>query len=184
MGTTSQADVAIIGGTGIGERLGGYPGAPLHVPTEAGLLRGRLVQIDSLRLFLVSRHSAGHRVPPHQINYLAIARGLAALGVRACFATAAVGSLNPEWPAGTLAVCSDFLDFTGRFPTLFDRVVVHRDFSNPFGPKARAALLAAAAELGEKVEKEAVYLCGNGPRYETPAEESACMRLSEPTSSA
>ncbi|MDR3691566.1 MAG: MTAP family purine nucleoside phosphorylase, partial [Fimbriimonas sp.] len=108
--------------------------------------------------------------PPHRVNYRAMALGMKQLGVNACLSTAAVGSLRTNWGAGTLVVCSDFLDFTGRNLTLFDRQVVHRDFTDPFGPNARAALLRAASEVGEAVQPKGVYLCGNGPRYETPVE--------------
>src|SRR5580700_6582563 len=134
-----QVDVGIIGGTGIGDRLLKFGGVALHVPTAAGLLRGRYVQINGLNLFLIGRHSAGHKVPPHKVNYKAMALGMKALGVKACLSTAAVGSLRRDWPAGSLAVCCDFLDVTGRHQTLYDRKVVHRDFSDPFGPNSVAA---------------------------------------------
>jgi 5'-methylthioadenosine phosphorylase len=165
-----QVDVGIIGGTGIGERLLRFGGRALHVPTAAGCLRGRYVQVEGLNLFLIGRHSAGHKVPPHKVNYRAMALGMQAAGVKACLSTAAVGSLRAEWRPGTMVACSDFLDFTGRRQTLFDRQVVHTDFSNPFGPRSHAAILAAAEELGEPVQAGGVYMCGDGPRYETPAE--------------
>jgi len=165
-----QADIGIIGGTGIGDRLLLFGGRPLHVPTAAGIQRGRLVEVNGVKLFLIGRHSAGHKVPPHKVNYKAMALGMRTLGVKACLSTAAVGSLKREWPAGTLVACSDFLDYTGRHPTLFDRQVVHTDFSQPFSAKARAALLAAARDLGEPIQERGVYLSSNGPRYETPAE--------------
>ncbi len=165
-----QVDVGIIGGTGIGDRLLAFGGKPLFVPTLAGLLQGRYVEIEGVKLYLIGRHSAGHKVPPHKVNYHAMALGMKQLGVKACLSTAAVGSLRSEWPAGTLVACSDFLDLTGRFPTLFDREVVHRDFTNPFGVESRRAILEAAADLGESVQKKGIYLCGNGPRYETPFE--------------
>jgi len=165
-----KVDVGIIGGTGIGDRLLALGGKPLFVPTEAGILRGRLVKVGDVNLFLIGRHSAGHKVPPHKVNYKAMALGMKALGVKACLSTAAVGSLRRDWPAGSLAVCCDFLDFTGRHPTLFDRTVVHRDFSDPFGPNSVSALLCASHELAVPVHTGALYLCGNGPRYETPAE--------------
>lgn len=168
MRTSVRVDVGIIGGTGIGDRLAAYEGEPMHVPTPAGMLRGRRVEIDGTSLFLISRHSAGHKVPPHHVNYAAMAYGMKALGVKAVFSTAAVGSLREEWGPGTLVACSDFLDFTFRNLTLFDRQVVHRDFSEPF--PSRKALLRAATELGETVQDGGVYLCGNGPRYETPHE--------------
>jgi 5'-methylthioadenosine phosphorylase len=170
MRTSVRVDVGIIGGTGIGERLLAFGGEPLHVPTAAGVLRGRLVTIDGLSLFVVSRHSAGHKVPPHRVNYLAMAFGMKAVGAKGCLSTAAVGSLRQEWGPGTLVACSDFLDLTGRSLTIFDQTVVHRDFSDPFGMKTRNALLDAGRESGDEVQDGGVYLCSNGPRYETPRE--------------
>lgn len=157
-----RIDVALIGGTGIGERLAALGGVPLHVPTPDGVVRGRLLDHRGLSLLLLSRHSAGHKVPPHRVEYVAMARAAKALGVRACLATAAVGSLRREWGPGSLMAARDFLDLTYRNVTLYDREVVHRDFSDPF--PARGAL------LQEGVIDGGVYMGLNGPRYETPAE--------------
>lgn len=154
--------MALIGGTGIGERLVALGGTPVHVPTADGLVRGRLLPHEGLSLLVLSRHSAGHKVPPHRVAYAAMARAAGALGARACLATAAVGSLRREWGPGTLVVPKDFLDLTYRNITLHDRAVVHTDFSDPF--PARAALLQHGVEDG------GVYMGLNGPRYETPAE--------------
>ncbi len=131
---------------------------------------GRYIEVEALKLFVIGRHSAGHKVPPHLVNYRAMAVGMKQLGVKGCLSTAAVGSLRPDWPPGTLVACSDFLDFTGRFLTLFDREVVHRDFSSPFGESSRAAILDTAREHGDPVQGKGIYVCGNGPRYETPEE--------------
>ncbi|HVT11343.1 MAG TPA: MTAP family purine nucleoside phosphorylase [Fimbriimonadaceae bacterium] len=163
-----RVDAAIIGGTGVGELLLARPGKPLHIPTPDGLQRGRLIEIEGRTVFAMSRHSAGHKVPPHRVNYVAMARACQRLGVRACLATAAVGSLRKEWDRGTLVACSDFHDFTGRFPTLFDQTVEHTDFSRPF--PARGLILESASLIGAPVRDGGVYVCGNGPRYETPEE--------------
>ena len=160
--------VGVIGGTGIGSRLAARGGQALAVPTPAGIFRARLLDCDTHDVAVIQRHAAGHKVPPHRVNYKAFALGLKQLGAKACLASAAVGSLREDWDTGTFAVCSDFLDLTGRRLTLFDRVVVHRDFSAPF--PARHALLAAAADIGEPVRDGGVYVCGDGPRYETPQE--------------
>jgi 5'-methylthioadenosine phosphorylase len=69
-----------------------------------------------------------------------------------------------------MAVCSDFLDPSARNLTLFDRQVTHRDFSNPFDPDARTAVLSAATNLKVTVHDHAIYVNANGPRYETPFE--------------
>lgn len=160
-----QINVALIGGTGIGERLAKFPSEPLFVPTEFGLVRGRLVSLFGVKLWLLSRHSAGHKVPPHRVGYAAMATAAAKLGATGCLATAAVGSLSKEWPAGTLVVPDDFLDLTYRNVTLHDRAVRHVDFSIPF--PARHALLKSGKD---SVVDGGVYLGLNGPRYETPAE--------------
>jgi len=170
-----RVDAGVIGGTGVGGRLLAMPGKVVHVPTAAGIQRGRVIEVDGKTIFAMSRHSAGHKVPPHRVNYTAMALALKAFGARACFATAAVGSMRKEWDRGTLVACSDFLDVSGRFPTLFDRAVVHTDFGHPF--PARNHLLAAAKRLDVQIQDGGVYVCGNGPRYETPEEIAAYSKL-------
>jgi 5'-methylthioadenosine phosphorylase len=129
-----------------------------------------LVDHPSGAILVVSRHSAGHKVPPHEVNYRSIALGLKKAGVRYCFSSAAVGSLRPDWGIGTMVVCSDFQDLTGRHSTLFDREVVHTDFTHPFSPAGRDALIKAGQEMGLTIQNKGIYVCENGPRYETPHE--------------
>lgn len=121
-------------------------------------------------LFIMQRHSVGHKVPPHRVNYKGMALALKAMGVRHCLATAAVGSLQPEWLPGTIGVCSDFVDLSARNLTLFERSVTHCDFSHPMGEKSRNALLEAARAHRPGFQERVNYVCLNGPRYESPAE--------------
>jgi 5'-methylthioadenosine phosphorylase len=168
---------AIIGGTGTGERLFRERGRIMHVPTPEGMLQGKLIEVGDAGVLLIRRHSAGHKLPPHRIRYAALAMGLRQLGVPYCLSTAAVGSLRPEWGPGTFVSCSDFLDLTFRNLTLFHTEVVHRDFSEPFGVGGRKALSEAAASLGAPLHEQGVYVCGNGPRYETPHEIEVFRKL-------
>ncbi|MBL8088190.1 MAG: MTAP family purine nucleoside phosphorylase [Chthonomonas sp.] len=163
-----HCDVMIIGGTGIGDRLPALGLQAVHVPTQFGLLRGYAGKIGRANLFCVQRHSAGHKTPPHLINYRAIADGARRLGVRACFATAAVGCLRPEWQPGTLVACKDFIDHTDRQVTMYDQQVRHIDFSTPMS--ARSHILAVAHGQGINVIDDGVYMGLDGPRYETPSE--------------
>lgn len=165
-----QPKVAIIGGTGVGDVLLQRGGQPIHVPTAGGTLRGRVVDLDGIPTLLISRHSAGHKVPPHKVSYISMALGLKQLGIKWCLASAAVGSLNPHWGAGTLVACSDFIDITGRGSTLFDREVVHTDFTDAFSHDARQAIYMAGVRTDIHVHAEGIYVCANGPRYETPYE--------------
>jgi 5'-methylthioadenosine phosphorylase len=164
-----KADVGLVGGTGVGERLEALGGQALVVPTRFGALRGRLVPVSGLSLVVVSRHTVGHKVPPHAVEYGAVADGLRRLGVRACFASAAVGSLREDWGAGTLAACTDFLDVSARGTTMYESSVRHTDFSRPF-PVSQLL-------VGEGVVDSCVYANVNGPRYETPFEVSLLRGL-------
>lgn len=164
------ADAALIAGTGIADAFAQVPGQALCALTEFGPMRGRLITRSGLKLLLLQRHSGGHKVPPHAVNYRAAAAGLRQLGIQWCIASAAVGSLRPDWPAGTLVACSDFWDVSGRNLTLFDQQVVHTDFSDPFSPEIGKALVEAGQKLGIPVQPKGIYINGNGPRYETPHE--------------
>lgn len=163
-----KADVAVIGGTGIGSRLRNWGGTAFLVATPYGPMRGRIVEWEGIRLATVARHSAGHRNPPHAVNYRAIAHGCKQLGVCGALASAAVGSLRPDWNSGTFAVCTDSIDMSARNLTHFNDSVQHTDVTRIF-PLADA-LSASAAELGLDVKNHACYVCANGPRFETPSE--------------
>jgi 5'-methylthioadenosine phosphorylase len=154
--------VAIIGGTGIGERLAALPGKAVHVPTERGLMRGRVLESG---VVVLQRHSFGHKTPPHMVQFEAMALGLRALGVRWCLSSAAVGSLIPALGVGSFAACTDIIDVSARRTTLFQRGVKHVDMGRVF-PASQSLVQAGGGE----VVAQAVYVNVNGPRYETPAE--------------
>lgn len=99
-----------------------------------------------------------------------MATALQQLKVPYCLASAAVGSLRREWGPGTFVACSDFFDLTYRNTTMFDATVIHTDFTDPFSPEVRSAFIESGSALGKEVEEKGIYLCGNGPRYETPEE--------------
>lgn len=162
------ADVALIGGTGIGNRLRSWGGVPFLVPTRYGPMRGRLLEWEGLTLATVERHSVGHRNPPHRVNYRALAMGCKMLGVKAALASAAVGSLRMDWNRGTMAICGDSIDMSARNITSFENEIRHTDVTRVF--PMHDCMGMAAAELGLDVKKHACYVCANGPRFETPAE--------------
>lgn len=173
--------LAIIGGTGVkvSDLLENRQDQQVETPFgSAAVSRGR---IGARELVVLYRHGAGHTVPPHRINYRANLWALRKLGVRQVLATAAVGSLNPALRPGDMVLVDQFLDFTkGRAHTFFDggpEGVVHVDVSEPYCPRMRRRLGAAAAELGFPLHEGGVYLCTEGPRFETPAEIRAYRML-------
>ena len=168
--------IAIIGGTGVGQIALDSPAQALPVSTpwgdvslSTGTLRGKPV------VFL-PRHGAGHKVPPHQINYRANIAALVKAGARAVVATTAVGGLRLNLPPGTLVLLDDFLDFAlaREGKTFFDGAngspVVHTDFTHPYSPALRQTLIEAAQAAGIALRPTGTYLCADGPRYESPAE--------------
>lgn len=158
--------MALIAGTGTRPFVAQLGASSLRVPTPFGTLPAAVTPDG---LVVVRRHGPTHGTPPHRLNFRAVADGLRRLGVRHCFATAAVGSLRADWPPGTLAAVADYIDLSGRRLTLFDRTVRHTDV-NVHGPTL--GLLEQGAGL-----PRAVYANLDGPRYETPAEIAALANL-------
>lgn len=160
---------AIIAGTGVSQLFSSEQNPSISLQSEFGEFQCEEISIQGHVGVLAQRHSFGHKVPPHLVNYRALMQGLKNAGIGYCVASAAVGSLRTDWSPGTLAICSAFLDFSGRNLTLFDREVSHTDMSDAFGTRPRK-LEMAAKECSIQVEPEATYVLANGPRYESPAE--------------
>ncbi|HEY8394745.1 MAG TPA: S-methyl-5'-thioadenosine phosphorylase [Thermaerobacter sp.] len=173
--------LAIIGGTGV------YDPEILEnireetVVTPYGRATVRIGTFRGQEIAFLARHGAGHTVPPHRINYRANIYALAALGVQRVIATAAVGSIRREFGPGHFVLVDQFLDFTkNRVSTFFeggDEGVVHIDVTEPYCPQLRETLHAAGRELGIPVHNGGVYVCTEGPRFETPAEIRMFERL-------
>lgn len=167
--------IAIIGGTGVG----GFPleGEPTEVSvrTHWGVADLRVGRLRGKAVVFLARHGSGHKVPPHRINYRANIAALKKVGVRAAFATTAVGSMREDLLPGELVLLSNLIDFTrdrtGK--TFFDggdAPVVHSDLTHPYSDELRTLCLESAEELGIALRPGGVYICGDGPRYETAAE--------------
>lgn len=120
------------------------------------------------------RHGAGHTLPPHRVNYRANIAALNEIGVGRIIATAAVGGVAEHLTPGTLAVIDDFIDLTrDRASTYHDggeRGVVHLDVTRPYCDELRALLTRTGANRSLPVHDGGVYVCTEGPRFETAAE--------------
>lgn len=117
------------------------------------------------------RHKEGHDNPPHMINYRANVYALKMLGVDNILATNAVGSLNQSLKPGEFLIPDDFLDFTRTRPfTFYDDRAVHVDVTQPYCPELRETIISSGKNVDGKVVDGGVYVCTEGPRFETPAE--------------
>ncbi|WP_396667506.1 MTAP family purine nucleoside phosphorylase [Microbacterium sp. R86528] len=164
---TAQAMVGVVGGSGLYELFD--RGEDVDIATPYGAtVRVTIGRIGEHVVAFVPRHGRDHSVPPHRIDARSCIWALAALGVKAMISTAAVGSLNPELPVGTIALASQLVDRThGRADTFFDgNVVRHLPFSDPFDNALRTVALDACPELSDG----ATVLVIQGPRFSTRAE--------------
>jgi len=166
--------IGIIGGTGVYN-----PEILTDVREEIlsnryGEAKVALGKYQGREMVFLARHGTAHSVPPHLINYRANIWALKEIGVERIFATAAVGSLNPDMSPGSFVFLDQFLDFTkNRVSTFFDggdRGVVHTDMTQPYCPHLRNVLARAAGSCDIAVHPNGTYVCTEGPRFETPAE--------------
>ena len=177
-----RAEIAVIGGSGVYSMAALRGAKTIVVATPygdspeitVGGFKGRKVAF-------LPRHGKGHTVPPHLVNYRANLWALHKLGVRRVFATTACGSVNPRMRPGSLALLTQFLDFTKYRPQTFyeggKAGVVHIDLTEPYCPELRGVLTETAKKLGLGLHSKATYACMEGPRFETAAEIKALRRL-------
>lgn len=166
-----MAKYAIIGGTGV-YRLDGQM-REQKVGTRYGEVTVFIRQAGDNEIAFLPRHGTGHSVPPHRINYRANIKALEQLGVKRILATGAVGSLNYDFPPGSLVLMDQFIDFTRqRSHTFYDGEdgVVHVDMANPYCPVLSDAVDQAARRASIDIAGRGTYICVEGPRFETRAE--------------
>ena len=143
---------------------------------DASVLTGRIGQREAA---VILRYGPGLTVPSHKINYRANLWALRTLGVQRVVSQNAIGSVNPVIRPGDIVISHDFLDRTKSRPlSLFDDCEgwVRVDMTEPFCPELRMALISAARKQSERVIDRGVFVCTEGPRFETPAEIRALQR--------
>lgn len=163
---------AIIGGTGV-YGVGENPRKET-VDTSYGSVEMDIVTVGSEEVVFLPRHGKKHSVPPHLINYRGNMKALETMGVKWIYATAAVGSCNESFGPGDLVVIKDFLDFTKNRPVTFfeggKEAVCHVDMSSPYCTMLRDKLMTLAKKENILIKGEGVYVCTEGPRFESQQE--------------
>jgi inosine/guanosine/xanthosine phosphorylase family protein len=150
---------------------GDIPGFP--VPGVAGHA-GRLRIGTVAGAALACLQGRFHAYEGHAPAALALPiRILKTMGVERLILTNAAGGLRREFPAGTLMIVEDHINFSGQNPLIGpnDASIGPRffDMSNAYDARLRAALQAAADKSGVAV-KSGVYIYCLGPNFETKAE--------------
>jgi 5'-methylthioadenosine phosphorylase len=165
--------IGIIGGSGFYSWLD--DAHPVDVDTPFGRPSDPPVvgEVAGRAVAFLPRHGRDHRFPPHRVNYRANVWALRSLGVRQVIAPCAVGSMRPDLGPGSLVVPDQVIDRTwGRSHTVYDGEgpVVHVSFADPYCPRGRQTVVAAAGATSWPAADGGTLVVINGPRFSSRAE--------------
>lgn len=165
---------AIIGGTGICSLWPNQEMKEMTVETKFGDVPINLFSSEKGEIVFLPRHGADNSIPPHLINYRANIAALKKMEVDEIYATFAVGSMNPRYAVGEVVVIEDFIDLTKNRIQSFcdgeDGKIRHVQMAEPFCKRLTQNFITASFSHGITVRGRALYICTEGPRYETAAE--------------
>jgi 5'-methylthioadenosine phosphorylase len=166
--------IGVIGGSGLHD----IPGltireqrkvtTPFGDPSDDYLIG----EFSGKEIIFLPRHGLKHQIPPHKINYRANIWGFKDLSAERILSVSSVGGITPELKPGMFIVPDQIVDMTrSRVSTFYDgNEVVHIDFTEPYCPELREALLRGGKKTGVELKKSGTYICMDGPRLETGAE--------------
>ncbi len=169
-------EIAIIGGTGLRRLKGLEITRRMVQKTPYGEPSGPFIlgHYGEREVVFLARHGLRHTIPPHRINYRANLWALKEIGVCRVISVAAVGGISERMAPGAVAIPDQIIDYTwGRGHTFFEEgltEVVHVDFTEPYSPALRRALLEAGGRAGLELIDGGTYGATQGPRLETAAE--------------
>lgn len=123
---------------------------------------------------VVALSGRSHRYEGYPLARVTFAvRVFAALGARVQLFTNAVGGIDPDLAPAEIMLATGHLNFIGKRGLLSAGELRERGparrVADPYSPRLRAALLAAAASAGVKLN-QGVLVGSLGPTYETAAE--------------
>jgi purine-nucleoside phosphorylase len=143
---------------------------PSTVPGHAG----RLALGTWCGVPVAALSGRSHRYEGYTLDRVTFAvRVMRALGARTFVFTNAVGAIHPELRPGDVMLATGHLNWIGK-RGLFTREELRERragirVADPYTPRVRAALLAAAEDAGVKLH-QGVLMGLHGPTYETAAE--------------
>lgn len=166
--------IGIIGGSGLYDPGTLDDAQEIAVDSAFGEPSGPVItgSLAGVRFTFLSRHGAGHRLSPSQVNYRANVDVLKRCGVTDVLAISAVGSLREDRAPGQFVAVDQFIDRTqGRARTFFDAgVVAHVGLADPVCPRLSDLAASAAEAAGATVHRGGTYLAIEGPQFSTRAE--------------
>jgi 5'-methylthioadenosine phosphorylase len=169
-----QVQIGIIGGSGLYDMAEVTDRKEVSVTTPFGDPSGPYVigTLRGKRVAFLSRHGAGHRLSPSELNFRANIFGMKQLGVEYILSASAVGSLKEEYKPLDIVIPDQFIDRTrGRVSTFFGRgLVAHIAFAHPFCKILSGVALGSGKAAGATIHQGGTYVCMEGPQFSTLAE--------------
>lgn len=166
--------IGIVGGSGL-YNLDGLSDqkwikvdSPFGAPSDE-LLTGRL---GEQRVVFLPRHGRGHRIPPHEINFLANIDAMKRAGVTSIVSVSAVGSLRADLPPGHFVLVDQMIDRTLRGPKTFfgTGLVAHVSMGHPTCRRLIDHLAASTTATNIPTHKGGTYVVMEGPQFSSMAE--------------
>lgn len=142
--------------------------SPFGAPSDE-LLFGKLGQTE---VRFLPRHGRGHRIPPHEINFLANIDALKRAGCTSVISVSAVGSLRTDLPPGTIVIIDQLIDRTLRRPKTFfgTGLVAHVSMAHPTCRRLMHHLYTAGEALDLQIQNRGTYVVMEGPQFSSLAE--------------
>jgi 5'-methylthioadenosine phosphorylase len=166
--------IGVIGGSGLYALDGLEDAQQIAVGSPFGAPSGPVTvgRIGAVRFVFLSRHDAGHRLPPEAINVRANIDVLKRCGVTDVVAVSAIGSLREEFAPGTFVAVDQFIDrTTGRASSFFgEGLAAHVSLADPVCSRLAGLIADAAEAAGGTVHRGGCYLAMQGPQFSTRAE--------------
>ena len=169
-----QAEIAIIGGTGLYDPKLLKNVKEIKVRTPYGPPSDSITigELKDRHIAFLPRHSKKHTIRPTDVNSRANIFALKKLGVQRILAPSTVGSLREELKPGDLVFVDQFIDRTTRREESFytGKKVCHISVAEPMCPELRRTLIKAADDINIITHNTGTYVCIEGPRFSTKAE--------------
>ena len=166
--------IGVIGGSGMAAGIALENAQEIAVSSPFGEASGPVTTgtLAGVRFTFLSRHGAGHAIPPSAVNYRANIDVLKRCGVTDVVALCAVGSLSEEIAPGHFVTVDQLIDRTsGRERSFFGPgLVAHVSLADPVCARLAGLVGDAAAAAGASVHRGGCYMAIDGPQFSTRAE--------------
>ncbi|MBN2183007.1 MAG: S-methyl-5'-thioadenosine phosphorylase [Sedimentisphaerales bacterium] len=168
--------IGIIGGTGLGDALGGHicdiKFHDVDTPFGKPSMEVMVGRFGERKIAFLNRHGAGHKFSPSEVPFAANIFAMKKLGVRALISSGAVGTLQDKIAPGDLVIVDQFIDKTFKRRNSFfgGFGAVHCEMAEPTCRRLREKIIDAAKDLDIKTHSKGTYICMEGPQFSTRAE--------------